>query len=413
MPGYKHPMDSAVSTAARALSVGDPLQALKYVGLRSDPPALALRGIALAQLGEWAKALVLLRRAAKGFGDAEPVARARTVLAAAEVALALRDLRGAARGLDDAIRLLGRRGDLINAAFARLLQVRRLVLLGDVEAAEQALGKLRLTQAPARLVALAKLLEADIASKRVHARVAERALRAAARAATASRVPALLAEIETAQQRLAAPVARLLRRGTESLVSLAELEQLLGSGELVIDACRREVRQGARVVSFVTRPILLELLVALGEAAPGEAPRDALIARVFGARRANESHRVRLRVEVGRLRKLLLRFAELRATEGGFVLVPRAGQAPLLLLPPEGSEASALWALLRGGEAWATSSLASALGKSQRAVQRALGELESEGKVRASGDGRARRWIAAPSAGFATPLLLVAPGTLG
>ena len=120
-----------MSTAARALSVGDPLLALKHVGLRSDPPSLALRGIALAQLGEWAKALLLLRRAAKGFGDAEPVARARVIVAAAEVALALRDLRGAARGLDDAIRLLGRRGDFVNAAFARLLQVRRLVLLGD------------------------------------------------------------------------------------------------------------------------------------------------------------------------------------------------------------------------------------------------------------------------------------------
>lgn len=393
--------------------MGDPLQALKHVGLRSEPPALALRGIALAQLGEWAKALVLLRRAAKGFGVAEPVARARTIVAAAEVALTLRDLRGAARGLDDAIGLLGRRGDRVNAAFARLLQVRRLVLLGDVEAAERALGKLRLEQAPARLVALAKLLEADIASKRVRARAAERALLVAERAATASLIPALLAEIETAKKRLAAPLARLLRRGTESLVALGELEQLFDSGELVIDACRREVRQGTRVVSLVTRPILLELLVALGEAAPGEAPRDALIARLFGARRANESHRVRLRVEVGRLRKLLRSFAELRATEAGFVLAPRSGQSLLLLQPPEGGEASALWALLRGGEAWATSSLASALGKSQRAVQRALAELESEGKVRASGDGRARRWIAAPGAGFATPLLLVAPGTLG
>lgn len=406
-------MDSALSTAARALSVGEPLLALKHVGLRSEPPALALRAIALAQLGEWAKALLLLRRAARGFGDAEPVARARTLVAAAEVALALRDLRGAARGLDDAMRLLARRGDLINAAFARLLQVRRLVLLGNVEAAEQALGKLRLEQAPARLVAIAKLLEADIASKRVHAQVAERALNEAARAAAGSRIAALVAEVETARQRLAAPVARLLRHGAEGLVALAELEQLLGSGELVVDACRREVRQGTRLVSLVTRPVLLELLVALAEAAPGEVPRDALIARVFGARRANESHRVRLRVEVGRLRKLLRSFAELRATVAGFVLAPRAGQAALLLLPPEGGEASALWALLRGGEAWATSSLASALGKSQRAVQRALAELESEGKVRASGDGRARRWIAAPGAGFATPLLLVAPGTLG
>ena len=406
-------MDSAVSTAARALSVGDPLLALKYVGLRSDPPALALRGIALAQLGGWAKALLLLRRAAKAFGDAEPLARARASLAAAEVALALRDLRGAGRGLDEAIQQLSRRGDVVNAAFARLLQMRRLVLLGDVEAAEQVRSKLRLEQAPARLVAIAKLLEAEIASKRVHARAAERALIEAERAAKASQIPALLAETLAARQRLTAPVARLLERGGERLVALAELEQLLSSRQLVVDACRREVRQGVRAVSLVTRPVLLELLVALAEVAPREVPRDALIARVFGARRANESHRVRLRVEVGRLRKLLRSLAELRATEAGFALVLGAGQEPLLLQPPEGGEASALLALLRGGEAWATSSLASALGKSQRAVQRALAELESEGKVRASGDGRARRWIVAPGAGFATPLLLVAPGTLG
>jgi DNA-binding winged helix-turn-helix (wHTH) protein len=406
-------VDSAVSTAARALSVGDPLEALKHVGLRTDPPALALRGIALAQLGEWAKALLLLRRAAKAFGDAEPVARARVVVAAAEVSLVLRDLRGAARGLDEAVNQLARRGDVANAAFARLVQVRRLVLLGQVEPAEQALGKLRLAQAPARLVALASLIRADVAMKRVHAAVAESALLDAERAASASRIPALVSEVESARQRLAAPVARLYRAGREHSVGLAELEQLLTSGEFLVDACRREVRQGARVVSLVTRPILLELLLALAETAPHEVARDALILRVFGARRANDSHRVRLRVEVGRLRRLLQRLAELKATDAGFALVPRGGQTPTLLQPPEGGEASELWALLRGGEAWATSALASALGKSQRSVQRALAELESDGKVRASGDGRARRWVATPAAGFATSLLLVAPGTLG
>jgi len=406
-------VDSAVSTAARALSVGDPLEALKHVALRADPPALALRGIALAQLGEWPKALLLLRRAAKGFGDAEPLACARTVVAAAEVSLVLRDLRGAARGLDEAVSQLSRRGDVANAVFARLVQVRRLVLLGEVEDAERALGKLRLAQAPARLVALASLLHADVAMKRVHAAVAERALVDAERAASASRIPALVREVEGARQRLAAPVARLHRAGQERSVALAELEQVLASGAFLVDACRREVRRGARVVSLVTRPILLELLLALAETAPHEVARDALILRVFGARRANDSHRVRLRVDVGRLRRLLLRLAEVKATDAGFALVPQGSQPPTLLIPPDGGEASELWALLRGGEAWATSALASALGKSQRSVQRALAELERDGKVRASGDGRARRWVATPGPGFATSLLLVAPGTLG
>jgi hypothetical protein len=406
-------VDSAIGTAARALSVGDPLEALKHVALRTDPPALALRGIALSQLGEWSKALLLLRRAAKGFGDAEPLARARAVVAAAEVSLVLRDLRGAARGLDDAVTQLGRGGDVANAVFARLVQVRRLVLLGQVESAERVLGKLRLAHAPARLVALASLISADLAMKRGHAALAARALLDAEHAASASRIPALVSEVKGARERLAAPLARLQQAGQERSVRLAELEQLLASGAFVVDACRREVRQGARVVSLVTRPILLELLLALAETAPHEIARDTLILRVFGARRANDSHRVRLRVEVGRLRGLLQRLAELKATASGFVLVPRGGQPPTLVLPPEGGEASELWALLRGGEAWATSALASALGKSQRSVQRALAELESDGKVRASGDGRARRWVATPATGFATSLLLVAPGTLG
>lgn len=406
-------MDSAVSTAARALSVGDPLLALKHVALRTDPPALALRGIAMAQLNEWPKALELLRRAAKAFGDAEPVARARCVVAGAEVSLVLRDLRGAARGLDEAVTLLGQSGDVANAVFARLVQARRLMLLGQVEAAEQALSKLQLAQAPARLVALAQLIAADVAMKRVRCADAERALAEAERAARAAHIPALSSEVQNARRRFEAPVARSFCAGKSQSVRLAELEPLLSSRELLVDACRREARQGGRVVSLVKRPLLLELLLALAERAPDAVARDALITRLFGARRVNESHRVRLRVEVGRLRKLLARMVEVQATEEGFALRPRGGKPPLLLLPPEGTEASELWALLRGGDAWATSGLASALGKSQRAVQRALAELEAEGKVRASGDGRARRWVATPSGGFATSLLLVAPGTLG
>lgn len=395
------------------MSVGDPLLALKHVALRTDPPALALRGIAMAQLNEWPKALTLLRRAAKAFGDAEPVARARCVVASAEVSLVLRDLRGAARGLDDAVVLLGRRGDVANAVFAGLVQARRLLLLGQVEAAEKALRKLQLAQAPARLVALANLLAADVAMKRLRGVDAARALDAAERAAGAARIPALVSEVASARRRFEAPVARLISAGESRSIRLFELEPLLTPGQLLVDACRREARQGARVTSLVTRPLLLELLVALAEKSPHDVERDALITRLFGARRANESHRVRLRVEVGRLRKLLARLAELRATEAGFALVPRDGKPLLLLLPPEGGEASALWALLRGGDAWATSALASALGKSQRSVQRALAELEGEGKVRASGAGRARRWVASPSGGLATSLLLVAPGTLG
>jgi DNA-binding transcriptional ArsR family regulator len=406
-------MDSAAGTAARALAVGDPLTALKHVALRNDAPALALRGVAMAQLGELAASRKLLRRACAAFGDAEPLARARALVAAAEVALALRDLAGAERGLEEAAQLLHERGDVANAAFARLVQVRRLALLGDVKAADSALAKLDLSRAPPRFVALARLTAADLAMKRADSVTAEQALGQARTAAFAAGVGPLLAEVSAAEKQLAAPVARLIVASAEREVRLSELPLVDGVERLVVDACRREVRAAERVVSLVSRPILLELVVALARAAPGDVPRDALISRVFGARRANESHRVRLRVEVGRLRKLLAPIAGVEATVDGYALAARGKSSVALLLPPSEGEASALLALLRGGEAWATSALAAALGKSQRAVQRALAELERVGKVRAAGQGRARRWVATPAAGIATTLLLVAPGTLG
>ncbi len=406
-------MDSAISTAARALSAADPLTALKHVALRSDPPALALRGIAMAQLGELSHAKALLRRAARRFGAGEPLARARCVVAHAEVALALRDFAAAERGLPEAVALLEKRGDLANAAFARLVQVRRLILLGEVERAAHELDKLSFAEAPPRLAAFLNLAAADLAMKRLDGATAEQALTRARNAARQARLVPLLGEVEKAEKLLEEPVARALEGHEERPLLLSELPATWTSGKLVIDACRREARLAKHVVRLVTRPILLELLVALAEAVPGDVSRDALIARVFGARRVNDSHRVRLRVELGRLRKHLTRLAEVRATAAGFELRVRRGVGCLLLLPPAPGEASALSALLRGGDAWATSALAAALGRSQRAVQRALSALERDGKVRAVGAGRARRWVGAPSAGFATTLLLVAPGTLG
>jgi hypothetical protein len=406
-------MDSAISTAARALSAADPITALKFVALRSDPPALALRGIAMAQLGELTHAKALLGRAARRFGANEPLARARCVVAQAEVALALRDVRGAERGLSEAVALLAKRGDVANAAFARLVEVRRFILVGEVERAARELGKLTSVHTPPRLTALVNLSAADLSLKRLDGAAAEEALLRARRAAEAARVAPLIAEVEKAERRLKDPIARVREGNDERPLFLHDLHATLASGRLVVDACRREARLGKHVVCLVTRPILLELLVALAEAAPADVGRDALIARVFLAKRVNDSHRVRLRVELGRLRKLVARLCDVRATAAGFALAPRGNVGCLLLLPPAAGEASALFSLLRGGDAWATSALARAVGKSQRAVQRALSALERDGKVRAVGAGRARRWVGAPSPGFATTLLLVAPGTLG
>lgn len=406
-------MDSALGTAARALSLGDPLHALRYVALRKDAPALALRGIAMAQLGELRQAQTLLRRAVSTFGRHELMARARCVLAQAEVELALRDLARAELGLNEAAQLLTECGDLENALFARLLTVRRLTLLGNVHAAQSTLVTLSLDAAPARLLALAHLAEADLAMKRMDAVAAGAALAKGRAAALQSRIPQLLLEVDFLQRRLDAPIARLIRDGRESLVYLREFKTFVRPGELIVDGCQREVRCGETVVDLVRRPVLLELAVALAEHSPRDVPRDSLITRVFGARRVNDSHRVRLRVELGRLRKLLHHVASIQATRLGFSLAAPSAHGIALLLPPGDDATSALLALLRDGNSWATSALAEALGKSQRAVQRALSELAKDGKVQSTGKARALRWVAAPSTEATTTLLLTAPGTLG
>ena len=215
-------MDSLISAAARALAGGDPLRALNHVSLRDDAPALALRGIAMAQLGDLARARALLRRAARAFTTKETVAR------------------------------------------------------------------------------------------------------------------------------------------------------------------------------------------TLAEAWPGDARRDTLIERAFRLRQVEESHRARLRVEIGRLRKALRPLARLHATRHGFKLEPLTGDVAVLARPVEDKHAPIL-AFLSDGEAWSSSALALALGTSQRTVQRALDALANAGKVEATGQGRARRWVASPVLGFTTTLLLTAP----
>jgi DNA-binding transcriptional ArsR family regulator len=293
------------------------------------------------------------------------------------------------------------------------VSIRRLVLLGQVAEAERAHAQLELGQAPLRIVAIAELTAADIALRLLRARAARAALTRAREAAHSARLPPLVVEVERAVRELDAPAARLVELGVERLLRLDEVEDLRGSKDLVVDACRREVRLGKTAVSLLTRPVLFTLAEALAARAPAEVPREALISEAFAARRVNESHRARLRVEIGRLRKALAAFAEVSATANGYALLPRRGAKALRLLPAAPGEASALLALLRDGQSWSTSALAAALGKSQRSLQRALGTLLETGKVQAVGDGRGRRWVAPPSTGFATTLLLVASGALG
>ncbi len=163
------------------------------------------------------------------------------------------------------------------------------------------------------------------------------------------------------------------------------------------------------VVSLAKRPVLFALARALGEAWPGDVPRDALVARAFGAKIADESHRARLRVEVGRLRTVLRTLAAVSATKRGFALAPRRAREVVVLARPVEDEHAAVLAFLADGESWSSSALALALGTSQRTVQRALDSLAAAGKVQSFGRGRSRRWMTPPVPGFTTTLLLPAP----
>jgi hypothetical protein len=402
-------MDSLITAAARALAAGDPLGALNRVALRDEAPALALRGIAMAQLGDLVRAKVLLRRAARAFGPKAAVARARCVVAEAEIALVSRDLAWPAKALAAARATLEAHGDRVNAAHVRYLEVRRLALIGRLDEAERALAELDRAPLPPASRAAHELVVAGIAMRRLRTKTARAALARAEGAASHAGIPALTAEVESASLVLDAPAARLMARGEERLLLLEEVEALLASRALVVDACRHVVRDAGTVVSLARRPVLFALARALGEAWPGDAPRGVLVARAFGGKRADESHRARLRVEVGRLRRVLRTLAAVSATQRGFALVPRRAREVVVLAPPVEGEHAALLALLPDGESWSSSALALALGANQRTVQRALDSLAAAGKVQSFGRGRARRWMSPPVPGFTTTLLLPAP----
>lgn len=402
-------MDSLITAAARALAAGDALGALNRVALRDDAPALALRGIAMAQLGDFERARTLVRAAARAFGAKEAVARARCVVAEAEIALASRDLRWPTRALDAACATLDAHGDHANAAHARYLGVRRLLLIGHIDDAERTLATLDPAPLPAASRAAHELIAAGIAMRRIRTHAARAALDRARTAARDAGIAALTAEVDTAVRVLDAPAARLVARGTSRLVQLDEVETLFASNALVVDACRHTVRDARTTVSLARRPVLFVLARALGEAWPADVSRNALVAAAFRAKHADESHRARLRVEIGRLRAVLRPLANVTATARGFALEPLGVRETVVLARPVDDRHAAVLALLADGEAWSSSALALALGASQRTVQRALDALAEADKVQALGHGRARRWMTPPLPGFATTLLLPAP----
>jgi hypothetical protein len=402
-------MDSLITAAARALATGDALGALKRVALRDDAPALALRGIAMAQLGDLVRAKALLRSAARAFGPKEAVARARCVVAEAEIALVSRDLSWPVKALDAARATLEAHGDRVNAAHARSLKVRRLLLIGRLDEAEHALAEIDPAPFPPALKAAHELVVAGIAMRRLRTKAARAALARAERAARDANIPALTAEVESASLVLNTPAARLMAGGEERLLLLEDVEALLASEALVVDACRYAVRDARTVVSLATRPVLFALARALGEAWPADVPRSALVARAFRAKHADESHRARLRVEIGRLRVELRALADVSATKQGFALAPRRAGEVVVLAPSVEEQQAAVLAFLADGESWSSSALAIALGASPRTVQRALDQLATASKVQSFGRGRARRWMTPLVPGFPTILLLPGP----
>lgn len=402
-------MDSLITAAARALGAGDPLGALKRVALRDDAPALALRGIAMAQLGDLERAKALLKAAGKAFHGRETMARARCVVAEAEIALVSRDLSWQPQALEAAQRVLEAQGDRANAAHAANLAARRLLLIGQVDDAERILAPQDLQQLPPASVAVHQLVTAGIAVRRVQTGPARLAFDRALAAARQAGIHALVAEIDADARVLDAPAARLIDGSGERSLTLAGVEAVLASDALVIDATRSVARQAGAVIHLAARPVLFALLRTLAEAWPKDVSRAELVAAAFRGKEADESHRARLRVEMGRLRSELVGVAELNATMAGFALAPVAARQVVVLAPPVEDQHAGVLALLADGEAWASSALALALGTSPRTVQRALEQLAEAGKVQSFGRGRALRWITAPVPGFPTALLLPGP----
>jgi DNA-binding winged helix-turn-helix (wHTH) protein len=318
-------------------------------------------------------------------------------------------LSSPANVLEAARTTLEQHGDRLNAAFARYLGIRKLLLIGRLDDAERMLADLDPTLFSPALRTAHQLVIAGIAMRRLRTKQAHAALLRAERSAGQAHIPALTAEVESASHVLNTPAARLIASGHQRLVRLEEVEALLASKALVVDACRNVVRNRSTVVSLTTRPVLFALARALGEAWPGDLSRDVLLARAFGARFVDESHRARLRVEIGRLRRMLRRLADISATKRGFALVPWRGREVVVLARPVEEEHGNVLAFLADGESWSSSALALALGTSQRTVQRALDSLAEQGKVQSFGQARSRRWITPPVPGFTTILLLPAP----
>ncbi|MFY0533958.1 HTH domain-containing protein [Nannocystis pusilla] len=373
------PAPDALLDAARALAGGDPLRALTGVGRDDSALGLTLRGIAYAQLGDLELARTALEQAVSR-ADVDPLLAARARAALVEVELGSGAPAQAARTARAAADALERLGDARNAAMQRLVLARAEVLLGRLNEARRAVEAVLVGDLGPDLRAVASLVQAEIAVRALHPSDARAAL-ARAREAMARAPHQLLARtVEALEQELARPIASIWRAGATVEADLFAIESLSRGPVLLVDACRRLALAGRVTIPLARRPVLFALLLELARAWPAAVARDDLAARAFAVRRVNASHRARLRVELGRLRKLMDGLAAAPvASEDGYVLASERDVA--VLLPPTDDEAARLGLLLGDGAAWSAQALAEHAGVSRRTAQRALQQLVERGVV--------------------------------
>jgi hypothetical protein len=389
--------------AARALAAGEPLVALGAVGRVESALGLTLRGIAYAQLGDLDLARTSLERGLAQAEDASTVARIRAALV--EVALGTGDPALAARGARTGADELDRLGDDRNAAMQRLVLARAEILLGHLDEARRAIDGVLRGALPPDVRAVAWLARAELGVRTVAASDARAALSRARRALARAPHPLLEREIAACDDELTRPVARLQRSGALREADLFEVERASGGALLLVDACRRLAVSAGITVSLARRPVPFALLLVLARAFPASVPRDELALRAFDVRRVNASHRARLRVEMGRLRKLLHGLgAAPVATADGYALTSARDVAVLLALSDDDAARVAL--LLGDGATWSAQRVAEHAGISKRTAQRALGALVARGVAVRFGRGRTVRYARA-GAPIASRMLLL------
>ena len=389
--------------AGRALAAGEALRALGLVGRADDALGLTLRGIAYAQLGDLELARKSLDRALALAKDRRTRAHARAALV--EIALSTGDPAPAAKAAKAAADELARLGDPRNAAMMRLVLARAEVLLGRLGEARRVVEDVLTEKLEPDLRALAWLARAEIAIRTLATTDARDAL-SRARASLDGTPNQLLARALVAlEQELSLPVARMLRGGVVRDADLFAIEALSRGEVLLIDACRRVAIAGRVTIPLARRPVLFALLLVLARAWPASVPRDELASRAFDARRVNESHRSRLRVEIGRLRKIMDGLgAEPVATADGYALASKREVA--LLLPPSDDDAARIALLLGDGAAWSAKGLAEHAGVSKSTAQRALGLLVKNGSAIRTGKGKDVRYTR-PGTPIASRMLLL------